>query len=413
MSNIFEIIHRIYDVKKYGGELYIRCAGIRGQEVANELRKANMEPSAFLDIMTEKDLAIKGIKVENPNKIYNLERGKFFILIAVENSGVYDLIETDYKKHGLVQGKDYADFSFCHLFLQRMGSFRDIFANYDFRAVFESVAKGRMCEAAEVLPAFNTSFPKVYNLIPNLDVPLTTCCNLRCSYCSHAIPLAKKRHFLVDDILNDLEKLLAVSYVNCLAIMGGEPFIYPLITEFIQKYNELKNKKNIGFTRVVTNGTILPDDDFFMAYKEIDNAYIYISNYGDVSNKLELLCEKAEKYGVKTYLCPPQQDWQSLGDCSYDRNYSEEDLKHLYAVCGAHTCVQLFDGHLYTCGRVPVLNEDGVIPYAEGDFCEVRNSDALTLGDRLHKYLFEKPYLEGCRYCDGQHQYSRKIRRGE
>ena len=102
-----------------------------------------------------------------------------------------------------------------------------------------------------------------------------------------------------------------------------------------------------------------------------------------------------------------------MGDCSYDRNYSEEDLKHLYAVCGAHTCVQLFDGHLYTCGRVPVLNEDGVIPYAEGDFCEVRNSDALTLGDRLHKYLFEKPYLEGCRYCDGQHQYSRKIRRGE
>lgn len=413
MKTIFEICQRISEVRAAGGYILVRCAGDRGQQVAFDLRKAGIEPAAFLDHNTTRKLAVEGIAIEKPESVFDRPRGSYFVLIAIEDDGIYYQIESEYRKHGLAAGVDYADFSFGREFGRRMFSFIDIVPDYDCLGNFQSVAAGRMQEASAVLRDFDTCVPEAYNLIPNLDLPLTTACSLNCVYCSHSIPLAEPRHFSVDAVLDDLDKLLSVSYVTCLAIMGGEPFVYPQLIDFINKYNTLRNKKNIGFTRVVTNGTVLPSDDFFKAYKELSNAYIYISNYGDKSKNSKAIAEKAEKYGVKTYLCPMETDWMSLGDCSFARQYSAAELQHLYAVCGSHACVQLFDGHLYACGRVPVLNEDGVIPYAETDFCDVRGSNEKELKEKLHQYLFQKPYLEGCRYCDGQHRYSAKVGRGK
>jgi hypothetical protein len=262
--------------------------------------------------------------------------------------------------------------------------------------------------------SFDVYVPDAFNLIGNLDVPLTTYCSLHCKYCSHCIPAANPpKHFKAEEIINDLEKVLAHAYVECLAIMGGEPFVYPEITSFIRQYKLLKHKDNIGYTRVVTNGTMVPSNDFFEAYAEVENAYIYISNYGEKSNKIDELIHKCREYGIKTYICPIMNSWTSLGPYHYKRDYTEPELKHLFSVCTAHFCVQMLNGRIYSCPRIPVLNEDGLIPFCEDDYCEIRRADEKEIEDKLHQYLYEKPYLEGCRYCDGQHCYSKEISRGE
>ena len=63
------------------------------------------------------------------------------------------------------------------------------------------------------------------------------------------------------------------------------------------------------------------------------------------------------------------------------------------------------------CARIPVLNEERLIPYSEHDFCDIRN--ASNLNEKLHSYLYNTKYLNGCKYCDGQHVYSQEVESGE
>lgn len=289
----------------------------------------------------------------------------------------------------------------------------DIRPQFDFRKKFEAIAQERMNDMKQLDSDFNTNIPDAYNLIPNLDVPLTTFCSMSCEFCSHCIPYAKPpRHYEPELVAHKLNQLLAVSYVACVGIMGGEPFVYPQLVEFLKLYGRMSNFGNIGFTRIVTNGTVVPKDDFFEEYKKIPNAYIYISNYGEKSKKIDELVDRCQKYRIKTYVCPYSDEWMLLGEVNHRREYTEKEVRHLYAVCGSHSCVQMLNGRVYACGRVPVLNEYGVIPYSEGDFCEICD-DNYVLADRLHEYLYQKEYLEGCYYCDGQHLFSKRIHRGE
>lgn len=413
MTNCFVMIRQLFEASASGKSLYIRCAGARGRQLCYELRNAGIMIEAFLDSNCS-DSDCMGIPILPLETIYSKVKGEFFILVAIEKDSIYHSIVNEYKKQGLQIGKDYGDFSFVEEMGRRMYDYLNILPNKDFYDRFYSIANDRKKEMSNLFPEYVEEVPRDYNLIPNLDLPLTTFCSMSCEYCSHCIPLANPpKNFIVKNIINDLDNLLSVSFIECLAIMGGEPFVYPKITEFIKEYRKLENGANIGFTRVVTNGTIVPSKEFFIEYCQLKNAYIYISNYGKKSKKIKEIQERADEYGVKTYLCPDMSEWVFLGNHTYDRNYDKKELEHLYAVCDSHSCVQLLDGHLYSCGRVPVLNEDRIIPYSDTDFCCVRDENPEKLKKKLHEYLYMKPYLEGCRYCDGQHMYSQRVARGE
>lgn len=412
MKKTYEMCMRLSNIVQDQGNIYIRCAGKLGQQLCYELTELGIPVTAFLDFDTEKDLGGLDVPIYLPEYIYQESRGNFMVLIAVGNDSLYEQISDDLIAHGLKKGIDFCDCSLIDD--RRMADFMDILPQFDIRKNFESIAAARMNDMKMLDPEFQTELPKAYNLIPNLDVPLTTYCSLQCDFCSHCIPYARPpKHFEAEKIVDALDRLLSVAFVACVGIMGGEPFVYPQITEFIERYEKMKNYDKIGFTRIVTNGTVLPQKDFFEAYRKLENAYIYISNYGEKSRKIEDLVSLCREHGIKTYVCPYSDEWMVLGDIMPRRNYSEKELRHLYAVCGSHSCVQLLNGRIYACGRTPLLNEDGLIPFCETDYCKVAEGDDTTLAERLHKYLYEKSYLEGCRYCDGQHIYSKRIRRGE
>lgn len=394
-----------------GGELYIRCAGNVGKNLAEELKKLEINITAFLDVNYQKTKSYHGVPVLAPETVYDKAKGNFFVMIAVERNDIYDAICEEYKKHGFVACEDFADFSFNAD--SRMMNFMDLCCDKSAEEIFHDAAIGRLEEMRRINPYFDKVIPDNMVLIPNLDVPLTTFCSLSCKYCSHCIPYAKPpKHFDSEQIIQDILSTLSVSFVACLAIMGGEPFVYPNLSEFIRRYKEMKIDEKVGFTRIITNGTIVPTDNFFNEYKKLENAYIYISNYGSKSRKLTELFEKCNQHQIPVYVCPETNDWAILGDFSQKRNYTEEQLKHLFSVCDARACVQLLNGRIYSCPRIPLLNEDGLIPFSTKDYCNVRGVTSQELRNTLHNYLYATNYLDGCRYCDGSHRYSRRIPRG-
>lgn len=411
MKKYFEMCNHIKEIADAQGEIYIRCAGETGQKLCYELQEMGIPVAAFLDRQMDRQSDFVNIPILEPESIRGKKSGTFFVLIGIKDDEIYDQICKEMRSFGLEEGIDYGDFSFDAE--HRMMNFEDIRPCKDFYGKFVSLSEERMQDMKALDQNFSTEFPHAYNLISNLDVPVTTYCSLNCTYCSHCIPYANPpKHLSTDKIIEDLDKLLEVSYVACLAIMGGEPLIYPDILNFIKKYAGLKNKKNIGFTRIVTNGTVVPGEEFFKEYSKLENSYIYISNYGEKSRKMNELIDKCNQYSVKVFICPFSDEWLSLGDFRYERNYSIKQLEHLYAVCGSHTCVQLLNGKIYSCGRAPILNEDGLIPYSETDFCDLRHVQPDQLKENLHEYLYNKTYLDACKFCDGQHAFSKKIGRG-
>lgn len=410
MKKLFQMFRRIDAVSNNGGEIYIRCGGMFGKQACSSLQDMGVKVNAFLDNKYAEIQEINGIPVLSPDVAFEKKENDKFIVIAVDDDKIYNDIVDEYLRNGLKKGLDFGDYSAKAC--ERMQDFMDIYHDKDIKTKFEEIAVKRLQEMKEIDSSFATELPNEYNLIPNLDVVLTTYCSLSCECCSHCIPYANPpKHYESKNIIKSLDKLLEVSYVACIGIMGGEPFVYPKLAEFFREYKKMKNLNNIGFTRVITNGTVVPSDDFFIEYKDVPNAYVYISNYGKKSNKLNEIVEKCAAYGIKTYICPETEDWLSLGAVNYKRNYTVEEIKHLYAVCESHSCVQLINGRVYACGRVPILNEYNIIPFSKEDYCDVDRSNE-NLKQELHKYLFEKDYLNGCYYCDGQHMFSRRIKRG-
>ena len=412
MYKILASFQRIKEIKEKGGALYIRCASKIGRKLYMELKNLNIQVDAFLDINLDKLKEYDGVPILSPEQVYKTKKtGDFFILVAMEDENIYKKIIDELDSVGLKQCLDYCDYSIDPDV--RMNTFRDIEPSFCPDELYKRISFARLNEMRSIDPSFTTQVPDVFNLIPNLDVPLTTFCSLKCKYCSHCIPYANPaKHFDESVIINDLNKLLSVSFIACLAIMGGEPFVYPKLANFLDLYKRNEIDQKVGFTRIVTNGTVVPKDEIFDIFKKFKNSYIYISNYGDKSRKINALIDKCKKYEIPFYVCPQTSEWINLGDFHYSRHYTKDEMKHLFAVCDARTCFQLLNGRVYSCSRIPLLNEDGLIPFCSSDFCNIRDHSEDNLNTELHNYMYKKEFLAGCQFCDGQHMYSEKILRG-
>lgn len=415
MKKLIATYEKIKRLSENGGNVYIRCAGAYGQDLRYALECDGIHITAFLDGNYDRLQAVSDIPVLPVDTVFRMkaEGKEFFVLAAIRNDEQFETISRELTANGLTPYEDFCDYSFLLQLHGRMKDFSQANACFDYRKRQKRYATFRLNEMHAVDAAFDKTVPDAYNLIGNLDVPLTTYCSLKCKHCSHCMPYANPpKHFEAAQLIEDLDKVLSVSYIACVCVMGGEPFVYPKIAEFFERYRALKNSDNIGFTRIVTNGTVMPGNEFFAAYKKIKNAYIYFSNYGKESRKMPEMIEKCKEFGIPTYVEPYSNEWTILGDFTVDRHYSEEELKRLFAACVSYGCTQLLNGRVYSCCRVPLLNEDGLIPFSKADYCEIRRAPEAELRESLHRYLYETPYLNGCKYCDGMLPYAGHVKRG-
>ena len=264
-------------------------------------------------------------------------------------------------------------------------------------------------EVESVSPGFMQQVNPEDIFIHAMEVKVTTYCSLHCRDCTHLIPYVNTQKFAsVEKMLADLDKMLTVSKIGGLILLGGEVFMHPGFTVFIRGYQRLKNKGNVGFLRVTTNGTIIPSDEFCEAFCQIENGYVLFSNYGELSVRHEEAVAKLQSYGIRVVVWPLIKEWKSLG--GYEkRDYSEEEVKKLYHVCHGKIYLHLHHGHLYHCYRVPCLNEEIFEKPVVTDYLDVRGSDIGELPEKLRSYINDTQYMQGCYYCGGFHTCSPSV----
>lgn len=229
----------------------------------------------------------------------------------------------------------------------------------------------------------------------HLEWMLTERCTLRCRDCSALVPFFKapKDHSF-ERTKMALDRLLSkTDYVAELSILGGEPLLYPFLSEAI---NSFSDNPKIGAVVIYTNGTIIPDSSLIPALKS-RKVWVHISDYQEHSPsvpKIEAVLEKEDiRFFVKQYDC-----WQAAGDPFY-REETEEQLTQKYSRCFKARCYSLFEDRLYGCARASNGAAAGIMPDEEF-LCFSSESSQTSDRESLKQFLM-KPYLESCKYCNG------------
>ena len=91
-----------------------------------------------------------------------------------------------------------------------------------------------------------------------IEINLGKACNNRCVFCANGAIEPGDRSFLgFQEVLGEVRQAASEGY-RALGFLGGEPTLFPKITEMIRK------SRDLGFTRIAlcTNGRLLSDDAF-------------------------------------------------------------------------------------------------------------------------------------------------------
>ena len=237
---------------------------------------------------------------------------------------------------------------------------------------------------------------------------ITTVCTLACKLCIAKIPYYKSHeHVDLVYVKKDIEKLFEVyDYVENLDISGGEPLLYPNLDKVLLETLKYKNKW--GKVRIITNGTMVPNNEVINIMKFNKEIELILDDYGDLSVEKKEILNLAENNDIQIRYKRYNGDNQFCGGFVdlgkfYDRNYTDKDLKDIYDKChNAHyMCLALKKGKLYQCIHSLAACELGYCTFDNTLECDLYD-DNLTIEEKrniLSKYG-TRP-VNACKLCNG------------
>lgn len=240
------------------------------------------------------------------------------------------------------------------------------------------------------------------------DVSLTTLCTMNCENCMQFLPYWKEDRIKSNPLLEIKENV--DTYFNCvdylfdLDVVGGEPFLYRDLRNFIIYIGE-NYRSRIGYIGFITNGTIVPDDEIFKLLNEY-SMDVSISDYSEdieYKNKIEQLCEKLEKYEI-SYMRNKNIDWFDFGFPKKLYLYEgEAAVKHMQC-CNSIEHI-LDDKKLFYCGLEWSAQKGGLFPIEEKAFVDLeRISNGFDSRKQILEMIManiEGGYMEFCKVCGG------------
>lgn len=240
------------------------------------------------------------------------------------------------------------------------------------------------------------------------DISLTTLCTLNCENCMQFLPYWKegrRKENSLEKIKEDIDIYFRyIDYLLDLDIVGGEPFLYRHLKDFIRYIGE-NYRERIGYVGFITNGMIVPKDDILelLSKYSID---VSISDYSEdieYKHKIELLCEKLEDYKI-SYMRNKQIDWFDFGFPKDLYHYEgEEAIKHMQC-CNSIEHI-LDDKKLFYCGLEWSAQKGGLFPIEEKAYVDL---EKIEKGEAERKDILEMIManieggcMEFCKVCGG------------
>lgn len=239
------------------------------------------------------------------------------------------------------------------------------------------------------------------------DISLTTYCTLNCEHCMQFLPYwENKKENSLEEIKDNLDIYFkCVDYLLDLDIVGGEPFLFSRLPEFIRYLGE-NYRHRIGYVGFITNGTIIPKDEVLdlLAQYSIE---VSISDYSkDIlyQNRVEELCKILEERNI-SYMRNQHIDWFDFGFPKQLYHFEGEAAVRHMQCCNSIEHV-LDDGKLYYCGLEWAAQKSGLFPAEEKGYVDLRYiADCSVEAKReiLELIMANIPdgYLEFCKVCGG------------
>lgn len=233
-------------------------------------------------------------------------------------------------------------------------------------------------------------------IYPRVELVVTTRCTLKCSGCSHMMPLYKKhREFQAEDLISMLESFLnLVDECICINITGGEPLLYPELYKII---DFITKQRKILFVEITTNGTISLKQDVLDKIKK-ENTMVYISNYACVDNACEVAA-LLKSNGI-TCLYESEGQWFDYGNYLFKgQKVSRLMLKYKTCMDGMY-CSTLLNNRLFCCSRAAFLSDLNMVD-TETDYVQLKKAKREDLIEFVNR-----SYMNICNYCDIDKQIS-------
>ena len=231
----------------------------------------------------------------------------------------------------------------------------------------------------------------------SLDVVVTERCSLKCKECSNLMQYYKQpKNLDMGELQNTIDNILSkIDQLHQLRILGGEPFMN---AEFVKLIDRNKDDPKVSKIMVLSNATIFPSEEMLEHLKQ-PKVFMFMSDYGELSRKLNTWIDWCEANGVR-YLVNKMEWWHECGKLER-HNYNNYELKDIYSTCDCRNLPTVIGNKLYNCPYAANADNLGAM------YSEERDRDFLiinenTTGADIDSFLYDREYLEGCRYCNGR-----------
>lgn len=288
--------------------------------------------------------------------------------------------------------------------------------------------------------------------IPYFELVLTTRCTMRCESCANLMQYFDSKNTYTCSLEKILESLQVicnlVDSITYVRIIGGEPLLFKDIAKVAQA---LQKEPKIKSFDIVTNGTIIPNDELLSILSESHKSWISISDYSASPNlKVKLrtpqIIQKLQEYNVRYELLWQDSTWFDPGRV-YKRNRDKAEIIRNFRAC-MKACVSVMSnenfayrgnegggqeqsfahqsldnntplhamrfsearenpamGHIFICPIASSLSRLKGLEEFKGDF--------ITLDSQTSKADFRKfyaqDYFKACDYCDNMWEHRKDI----
>lgn len=247
--------------------------------------------------------------------------------------------------------------------------------------------------------------------LTNTTLVITLKCNLKCKLCAVSAPYYTDiNHYELDDLVATITKYFeTVDFVDKFTINGGEPFIHPNLNEIMQE--AIKHIEKVGILEIITNGTIVPNNQLLMTLKSSPKIDILVDNYGNALSKkvneiISLFDDNEIKYRHRKYYGDDAHfgGWVNLHNVKY-KNRTDEETAELYSKCaypGPFNSFAIFKNEAYICGVYLRTKTKNIIEDDPSEYVDF--SDNTLTRNELRKKIRDfhnRKFVSSCRYCDG------------
>ncbi len=180
------------------------------------------------------------------------------------------------------------------------------------------------------------------DVLPQAEMHIIDSCNLNCRGCTHFSPIFPNELPDFSSRIQDVKILKEkFSYIIEFYILGGEPFLNPMVADYIKGIREVLPYSMIY---IVTNGILIPsiNDEILKCIKE-NNICVSISEYYPTHKLIDKICERLDKFDI---LYEVRND-KSRTKFNIPLSLNEQSVYP--RLCISKGCVTIWNGKIAKC----------------------------------------------------------------